>query len=161
MPVTFDRQGFYRTNSSYPSGTVFRYLITNRYPAYVYAFGGDSNTTNIMQVFPLQGVSPVLDYSDSTIAFPGEYDWIGLDDTVGTDYLVVLYSKEALDIDAIQQRFARERGTFPERVARAVGQNFIPYGDVQYNSSRIEFSAVTSNQRSVFGLLLAISHRAR
>jgi len=159
MPVTYDRQGFYKTNSSYPSGTEFRFLMTNSHPAYVYAFAGDSSTTNTTRIFPLRGVSPVLDYTDSTVAWPGEYDWIRLDNTTGTDYLIVLYSKQALDIEAIERRFAAERGTFPERVARAVGTNFIPYRDVQYNNSAIEFSAVSTNPRSVFGLLLAIDHR--
>ena len=161
MPVTFDSRGFYKTNSSYPSGTDFRFLMTNRHRAYVYAFAADSSTTDITRIFPLRGVSPVLDYPDSTIAWPGEYDWIGLNDTTGTDYLIVLYSKEALDIEAIERRFAAERGTFPERVARAVGPNFIPYRDVQYNNSAIEFSAETYNPKSVFGLLLAIDHHAR
>jgi hypothetical protein len=161
MPVTFDRQGFYKTISSYPSGTVFRYIMTNRYPAYVYAFAADSNTADTSRIFPLPGVSPVLDYIDSSIAWPGEEDWIALDDVVGTDYLVVLYSKEALDIDAISQRFSRERGAFPERVARSVGSNFIPYKDVQYNNGKIEFTAVSVNPKSVFGLLLAIDHRAK
>ena len=161
MPVTYDRQGFYKTTSSYPSGTDFRFLMTNRHPAYVYAFAADSSTADTTRIFPLRGVSPVLDYTDSTIAWPGEYDWIRLDNTTGTDYLIVLYSKETLDISAIERRFAAERGTFPERVARAVGTNFIPYKDVQYNSGKIEFSAVSTNPKSVFGLLLAIDHHAK
>jgi len=161
MPVTYDSQGFYKTNTSYPSGTDFRFLMTNRHPAYVYAFAGDSGTTNTTRIFPLRGVSPVLDYTDSTVAWPGENDWIRLDDTTGTDYLVVLYSKEALDIEAIERRFAGERGAFPERVARAVGTNFIPYRDVQYNSTTIEFTAESYNPKSVFALLLAIDHHGR
>jgi len=161
MSVTYDSQGFYKTRQSYPSGTEFRFLMTNRYPAYVYAFAGDSSTSTISRIFPGQGVSPVLDYIDSTIAWPGENLWIRMDDTDGTDYLIVLYSKEALDINAIEQRFAGESGTFPERVACAVGNNFIPYNAVQYNNDRMEFSAVSTNPSSVFGLLLAIDHRAR
>ncbi|MDR2921798.1 MAG: C1 family peptidase [Treponema sp.] len=159
MPVSYDRQGFYKTRTSYPSGTDFRFLMTNKHPAYVYAFSADSSTTDTERIFPLRGVSPVLDYNDSTIAWPGEYDWIRLNNVTGTDYLVVLYSKEALDIGAIERRFANERGTFPERVARAVGLNFIPYGDVQYNGNTMEFSAKSFNQKAVFGLLLAIDHR--
>jgi hypothetical protein len=159
MPVSFDRQGFYKTRSSYPAGTDFRFLMTNRYPAYVYAFAADSNTSVTSRIFPLRGVSPVMDYIDSTIAWPGELDWIRLDNVAGTDYLVVLYSKEALDIDAIQRRFASERGSFPERVARAVGPNFIPYSEVQYNNNTMEFSTQSFNTKSVFGLLLAIDHR--
>jgi hypothetical protein len=159
MPVTFDRQGFYKTRSSYPSGTQFRFLMTNRYPAYVYAFSADSNTSKTDRIFPKHGISPVLDYSDSTIAWPGEYGWMQLDDVTGTDYLVVLYSKYALDIDAIERRFASESGTFPERVAKAVGSNFIPYSNVNYIENKIEFGTVSINPRAVFGLLLAIDHR--
>ena len=161
MPVTFDPQGFYKTNSSYPSLTEFRFMMTNKYPAYVYAFAADSSTPNVGRIFPLPGVSPVLDYTDSTIAWPGENEWIQLDETVGTDYLVVLFSKEALNINGIERRFASERGTFPERVARAVGTNFIPYNTVTYENNRLEFSAVSNNPRAVFGLLLAIAHHAR
>jgi len=160
MPVTFDRQGFYKTLSSHPSGTDFRFLMTNRYPAYVYAFSADTTAPGAERIFPMLGVSPVLDYSDSTIVWPGEYDWIRLDDVAGTDYLVVLYSKEALDIGAIERRFANERGSLPERVANAVGSNFIAYNDVQYNANSIGFSAVSTNPRAVFGLLLAIDHHS-
>jgi hypothetical protein len=161
MPVSFDRQGFYKTRSSYPSGTDFRFLMTNKYPAYVYAFSSDSSTSDTDRIFPLHRVSPVIDYPDSTIAWPGELDWIQLNDVTGTDYLVVLYSKRALDIDAIEKRFANEKGTFPQRVARAVGSDFIPYGDVQYKNDVMEFSARTTNPKSILGLLLAIDHRAR
>jgi hypothetical protein len=159
MPVTFDRQGFYRTRNAYRSGTEFRFLMTNKYPAYVYSFSADNSTSGTDQIFPQQGVSPVLDYSDSIIAWPSEYEWIRLNDVTGTDYLVVLYSKEALDIDAIQRRFANESGTFPERVAKAVGANFIPYNTVEYKNNTIEFSAISHNTKAVFGLLLAIDHR--
>jgi hypothetical protein len=159
MPVVYDRQGFYQTTTSYPSGTDFRFLMTNKYPAYVYAFAGDSSTPDTERIFPLRVVSPVLDYTDSTIAWPGEDDWIRLNNVVGTDYLVVLFAKEALDIDAVQRRFAGERGTFPQRVARAVGPNFIPYGEARYNANTMGFSAVSNNPKAVFGLLLAIEHR--
>jgi hypothetical protein len=127
----------------------------------VYAFSADESTPDTDRIFPLRGMSPVLDYTDSTIAWPGEHDWIQMDDVIGTDYLVVLYSKEALDIDAIQRRFAGEKGEFPQRVARAVGANFIPYGEVQYKADSMEFSTVSTNPKAVFGLLLAIGHHAR
>ena len=159
MPVSYDRQGFYKTRTSYPSGTDFRFLMTNKHPAYVYAFSADSSTAGTERIFPLRGISPVLDYSDSTIAWPGEYDWIRLNNVTGTDYLVVLFSKEQLDISAIERRFASEKGTFSERVARAVGSNYIPYKDVQYNAGAMEFSAKSINLKAVFGLLLAIDHR--
>jgi len=49
-----------------------------------------------------------------------------LNDVTGTDYLVVLFSKQPLDIDAIKERFVNEKGTLPQKVAKATGADFIP-----------------------------------
>jgi hypothetical protein len=161
MPVTFT-QGYYRTTASYPSGTEFRYLMGNDKPAYVYAFAADEATTQTTRIFPSENenISPVLDYAENAVAFPGEYSWIQLDDRPGTDYLVVLYAKQSLDIDAIRARFSRERGAFAERVARAVGPDYIPYASARYEANRMRFTAQSFNSKAVFGLLLAIEHRS-
>jgi len=159
MPVFYNSQGFYRTSLNYPLGTVFQFQMTNRYPAYVYAFSADDSSSDIERIFPMPGVSPVLDYADSTVAWPGENEGMMIATTAGTHYLVVLYSKQALDIEAIERRFAAERGTFPERAARAVGSSW--NGNVQYNRDTIGFSAEFYDPKSVFGLLLAIGHYER
>jgi hypothetical protein len=127
----------------------------------VYAFAADEATTNTTQIFPPEGkaVSPVLDYQENLVAFPGEYTWVQMDNTVGTDYLVVLYAKQELDLDAIRTRFAQSRGNFPDRVAQAVGPDYIPPQQAKYEASAMKFSAVSTNPKAVFGLLLAINHR--
>ncbi|MDR1324750.1 MAG: C1 family peptidase [Treponema sp.] len=160
MSVSY-RSGYYETLSPYLSGTRFRYLLGNREPAYVYAFAADDTSAAPTQIFPLAGsnVSPLLDYSENLVAFPGEFDWIQLDDQVGTDYLVVLYSKKELNIAAIRATFARERGSFPDRVARAVGSGYIPPSQANYEPNRLAFTAASANPNAVFGLLLAIQHQ--
>ncbi|MDR2305190.1 MAG: C1 family peptidase [Treponema sp.] len=159
MPVRFNKAGYYETLSLYPSGTEFRFLMTNRHPAYVYAFSADSKTPGTERIFPRSGVSPVIDYAGSSIAWPGEFDWIRMDNVSGTDYLVILFAKQAIDIDAIERRFAVEKGSLPERVAKAAGPAFIPFGDVQYDGDEVNFEAVSNDPRAVFALLLAIDHQ--
>ncbi|MDR1046772.1 MAG: C1 family peptidase, partial [Treponema sp.] len=161
MPLRFDPAGFYRTTRAYPSGTRFRYIMGNNSPAYVYAFASDSATGATTRIFPLEGISPVLDYRENAVAFPGEYSWIELDDVTGTDYLVVLFAKRELDIDAVRARFEKEWGSFPARVARAVGSEYIPPANARYDTDRLAFSVVMPNNRAVLGLLLAIEHSAR
>jgi len=160
MPVRFT-DGYYQTVSSYSSGTEFRYLLGNGKPAYVYAFASDSNSKTTTRIFPPEGknISPVLDYRENIVALPGEFSWIKLDQNVGTDYLVVLHAKEALDIDNIRSKFAQESGSFPERVAKAVGSNYIPADKAKFESNEIRFSAGSPNPKAVFGILLAIDHR--
>ena len=159
MPVSFDRSGFYKSLTVYPAGTGFQYLMTNKEPSYVYAFSADNFSGSVDRIFPSSGVSPILDYTDSTIAWPSDDEWLHLDNAPGTDYLIVLYSKVALDINAIQRRFAAAQGSFPQRTAIAVGPDFIPYNQANYSANKIEFSAQSSNPKAVFGLLLAIEHR--
>jgi len=160
MPVRFEG-GYYRTTGSYVSGTKFRYLLSNNKPAYVYAFAGDDSSSETTMIFPPAGynISPALDYSENVIALPGELFWIFLDQKPGTDYLVVLYSKEALNIDAITARFTKEKGSFPQRVAAAVGSNYIPAHQARYEANEMRFTAKSGNPKAVFGLLLAIDHK--
>jgi hypothetical protein len=158
MPVIF-RDGYYQTLAEYHSGARFRYLLGNDNPAYVYAFASDEATRTTSMIFPFEGQSPVLDYSENIVAFPSENTWIQLDAVTGTDYLIVLYSKEALDIDAIRRRFETAGGSFPQQVAQAVGDAFIPYTRAAYETGEIRFSAQSTNPRAVFALLLAIKHR--
>jgi C1A family cysteine protease len=157
MPVVFDKQGFYKTRTSYPTGTKFRYLITNRYPAHVYAFSTDSNESDLERIFPIEGEDSFINYRDSTKALPSEKDSMQIFGDAGTEYLVVLFSNNPLDIDAIEKRFVSEKGTFPERVARAVGNNFI--SNVKFDNNKIQFSETTTNPNAVLGLLLAIDHK--
>jgi len=84
-----------------------------------------------------------------------------MDQKTGTDYLVVLFSKESLNIDAIRNSFSTMSGTFSQRVANAVGSNYIPAYQANYESSEIRFTAKSGNTRAVFGLLLALDHVAR
>jgi hypothetical protein len=50
------------------------------------------------------------------------------------------------------------RGSFPDRVAGAVGDTFIPYNEAGYETNEMKFNAQSANNRAVFGLLLAIKH---
>jgi hypothetical protein len=160
MPVTFDAGGYYRTKSAYPSGTRFRLLMGNDHPAWVYTFTADDSGGRAKLIFPLPELNeaPVLDYAKNIVARPGENDWMELDSTSGTDYLVALYSKQALDIAAIIERFNNARGTFPQRAAAAVRSGYVPPHTVQYEKDRIRFSATPGNGLAVLGLLLAIEH---
>jgi hypothetical protein len=161
MPVIYNESGYYRSSVSYPSGTRFRFIMGNNNPAYVYAFTADSSTKNTNLIFPLEELneSPVLDYSENKVAFPGEYDWMQMDNVTGTDYLIVLYSKHELNINEIRERFVNASGSFPERAARAVGTDYVPHSNIKYERSKMAFSGSMMNKQAVMALLLAIDHK--
>jgi len=161
MEVEFVNDGYYRTKKSHKSGTWFRYIMNCAKPAYLYAFAADANSYT--RIFPEDGFSAVLDYRQNVFAFPferpGEIDWLELDDIPGTDYLVVLFSKQPLDIDDIGNRFMGATGNFAQRVEKAVGRNYLRPQTVKYEKNRMAYTAQSANENAVFGLLLAIEHR--
>jgi hypothetical protein len=160
MPAEFTGRGYYRTAGSYPAGTEFRLLLQNDYPAYVYVFASDSVSGTSSGIFPPPEVSPVLDYSENSILLPGERQWIRMDESAGTDYVAILFSKRPLNINAVRRRFEQSPETpFPERTARAVGNDFIPYDRAEYDRGEIRFAAQSADTGSVLGLLLEIEHR--
>jgi len=161
MEVEFVNDGYYKTKRAYPSGTWFRYIMSCEKPAYFYAFAADANSYT--RIFPADGFSAVLDYKENVFAFPfestNEIRWLELDEVQGTDYLVVLFSKQPLDIDDIGNRFMSATGNFAQRVERAVGRNFLRPQTAKYEKNRMAYTAQSANENAVFGLLLAIEHR--
>ncbi|MDR1430237.1 MAG: C1 family peptidase [Spirochaetaceae bacterium] len=188
MALALNEEGYYQSTETWPSDTEFRVFLENRYPAYVYAFTADSRTASVTRVFPPEegNVSAILDYSDSAVVWPSEDQWIRLGDNPGTDFLIMLFAKEELDIRSIQNRFERTQGSLPERVREALGKRAALFGrqraggtaagqdaaagapgasgmpgaanaaNTARKLSDMVFSAQSGNIRSVFALLVAI-----
>jgi len=148
----------YVMNQSYKSGTKFRLYISNNEPAFVYAFGSDE-TKKIFQIFPHKpNISPALTYTNNDVAIPDEDHYIEMDNTVGTDYLCVLYSANTLDIKKIQADVeAIPSGTFAEKVQKVLGTSMVPFEKVTYSANEIGFSAKSKDQ-SVVALIVETKH---
>ena len=83
----------------------FRLELTNTKPCYVYVFSSDETTGKATRLFPDRNTSALLDYSSNTIALPAENKWIEFDSVEGTDYLIVLYSLDELNLDDIMSSY--------------------------------------------------------
>lgn len=151
-----DGCGIYRVLRSYPSGTQYRVLISNDNPAYIYLIGSDLSCRTDILFPPSPQVSPALVYAANDIAVPDEQWDIRTDNTVGTDYLCVLYSHSSLDIDALSSRIERMEGTFPQRVAKALGSQAISYANISFDPSEVRFS--TNSNNTVVPIIIEIPH---
>jgi hypothetical protein len=159
--------GFYKTRDALGEGTEFRFVAGTVESAYMYAFavsrpdedqeGGGFYSP--VQLFPQPGISPLLNYRDNTVILPGEHRTLVLDNVPGTEYLVVLYAKQAMDIRSIMRRFESARGTLNERLAAAVGRDLLAADKVSYREGEASFTAETADSRAVAALVLAIDHR--
>lgn len=147
----------YRIADEYISRTRYRIYITNNEPAYVYVIGSDLKN-NVSKVFPsAENISAALVYKSNHIAIPDETYYVEMDDTRGTDYMCVLYSNEALDIDSIIWRIRTSGGTFYDKVCSAVGNKLVPASDIRYIMNNIGFSA--RSDRTVVPIIVEINHK--
>lgn len=147
----------YKVDDSYLSGTRYRVYISNHEPAYVYVIASDlTNVAN--KVFPpADNISPALVYHDNHIALPDEKWYMQMDNTVGTDYLCVLYSKEPIDIGQTLSLINAGQGSFAGRLQSALGSRLVPKADITLSPSAASFNAKTD--KTIVPIILEISHK--
>jgi len=143
-------ENIYKIREPQKSGSLFRLHISNSSPAYVYAFGTDA-TNKVFPVFPhAPTISAALTYSQNDVAIPDEEHFIQTDNTVGKDYLCVVYSKEPLLIKDIHSKLENETGTFYQKVNKVLGNKVIDNNSIVYEKDRISFKAKTKNKTIAF-----------
>ncbi len=148
---------YYKMIKQYRSGTSFRIYLSNNEPAYVYALGTD-DTQEIFQLFPYEpGVSAALTYKQNDVALPSEDHYITMDNTVGKDYLCVLYSKDQLDIEKVKRELDATRGKFMNRLKMVLGDQLVAPENISFEGDEMAFKAF-SNGGSVVALIVETDH---
>lgn len=159
MTATLQKDNSYKMNKAYRSGTRFRFYLNNNRTAYVYAIGSDLSHKTF-QLFPhKKGISPMLNYSYSSVPIPSTTEHIRLDGNTGTDYICVLYSDQPIDLDDLRQNIQRQSNyyTFEQKVKKALGNRLVPAKDIQYVKQKMGFHA-TSTSGSVVPLFMEMEH---
>ncbi len=149
----------YRTAQPYQSGTRFRIYISNNEPAYVYAISTDL-TNEVTKIFPNEeGISAALTDKKNDVAIPDEDHFIEFDNKPGKDFLCVLYSKTALNINDIIKKVAAEQvGSFSEKVFKTIGAQMVEPRNIQFSSNNISFSGF-SKGKSVVAMMVELEHK--
>lgn len=150
--------GTYRLKESYISGTRYRAYISNNEPAYVYVIGSDLTNTPTTVFPPAPTISPALTYKSNCIAIPDERYFIEMDGNTGTDCMIILYSSEPLDTEAIKRKIKAAPGTFSQKVSTALGNKMVSPAGARYNPSKIAFSA-QSPTATVVPVIIEIPHK--
>lgn len=159
VPVLDSKNGMqcYRIADEYISRTRYRIYISNNEPAYVYVIGSDLGN-NVSKVFPpTDNISAALTYKSNHIAIPDETYFVEMDDTKGTDFMCVLYSRDALDINAIVDKIEVTEGSFYDKLKAAISEEMAPSEDITYDKNAIKFSAKT--EKTLVPLIVELSHK--
>lgn len=158
--------GILKSVNSFSSSTRFQYVLTVKNPCYMYAFASDETTFDTSTIFPEGNVSPLLDYTSNTIVYPAEDTFITLDDVTGTDYLVVIFSTERLDLNDITQKWknACNNGlngekNYSKRIEQIFGkENIVNPAYTKKANGEISFEVWTSSSKKIMPVLIQISH---
>lgn len=148
----------YRMKNAYTSGTRFRLLVNNAFPAYVYAFATDL-TGEVHKILPVNdNTSPLLG-KNNTVAFPSESGSIRMDDNPGKDYLLILYSQKPLDAQALMTRMSQTPGGLSAKIKIALGDDLMAAKYINYTADDVGFAVNGSAKGSVVPLMVEITHK--
>lgn len=151
----------YKATKSLKSGTRVRIMANNDQPAFVYILGTGSVNTSIANLFPGDnlGLSAALNYKNNEVALPNEDGAFVMDDTVGKDYMIMLFSRESLDINDIKKQLATKTGKFGAKLKSVLGDKLIPYKDITFNKNNIQFETLyKGDDNKVMALIIEFDH---
>ena len=155
MELTQLRPGYYKINKSYPSGTQFKIKIINHSTGFLYVFASDLSE-EIFGLFP-PAVTSAAFSKEASFYVPDENTPIEIDETIGTDYLCVLFSKEDLDITGIHNEIKKARGHFENKVATTLSGKLVPKNQVKFETTKADFSVLKSD-KSIVALIIEHEH---
>jgi Papain family cysteine protease/Domain of unknown function (DUF4384) len=147
----------YRMDKSYTSGTKFRFFISTTEQAYIYAFATDL-TGKVNRILPYDDLISTHLGANSVVAFPSEKKVVKMDDTKGTDYMLILYSTQPLDSKAIAEKMSSTSGGLSKKIKAALGDKLIDKSLVTYSAEAIGFEFSSKKQGGVVPLMVEISH---
>ena len=149
----------YRMDNSYSSGTKFRFFITTNSDSYIYAFATDlSGKVNKIMPFD-DNMSPRIG-ANSQVAFPSEKKVVKMDDNAGTDYMLILYSKEPLDAAQMLTKMNAAKGGLSQKIKAALGDKLILPSNVTYSTQKIGFDVKKGEYSgTVVPLMVELSHK--
>ncbi|GHT81181.1 hypothetical protein FACS1894130_12870 [Spirochaetia bacterium] len=84
-----------------------------------------------------------------------------LDGSSGTEYLILLYAKEALNARDITRRFESAKGTVSERLATATEGRLLSAGPAQAPTpaGTAAFALESKDSKAIAALIVAIEHK--
>lgn len=148
----------YQASGNYTAGTRFRINVSNNQPAYVYAISSDL-TNAVTKIFPYEdGISAALTDKKNDFAIPDEEHFIEFDNKPGKDFLCVLYSKNAIDLNSLVKKIEGESGTFSERIFKAIGSEMADPKNVQFAKDKIAFQGF-SKGKNVVSMMVELEHK--
>lgn len=147
----------YTMMNSYSSGTKFRFYMDIDKEAYIYAFATDLSG-KINKILPFDDMTSTHVGANTVVAFPSDTKIIKLDENKGIDYLLILYSKEKLNMDDMLKTMSNKQGGLSAKIMAALGNKLIKKEDISYAGTQVGFEVKENAAGTVVPLMIEIKH---
>jgi hypothetical protein len=147
----------YTMMNSYTSGTKFRFFMNIDKEAYIYAFASDL-TGKINRILPFDDLTSTHVGANTVVAFPSDTKVIKMDENKGVDYLLILYSKEKLNMDELMNSMTNKQGALSAKIMSALGDKLIKKEDINYTGTQAGFEVKPNAIGMVVPLMVEIKH---
>lgn len=147
----------YTMMNSYTSGTKFRFYMNIDKEAYIYAFATDLSG-KINKILPFDDLTSTHVGANTVVAFPSDTKIIKMDENKGIDYLLILYSKEKLNMDEMMNTMGNKQGGLSSKIIAALGNKLIKKEDVNYTGTQVGFEVKANSAGTVVPLMVEIKH---
>lgn len=138
----------YTMMNSYNSGTKFRFYLNTETEAYIYAFATDLSG-KINRILPYDDITSTHVGSNTVIAFPSDTKVIKLDENRGTDYLLILFSKEKININELMQAMNNVKGGLSQKIITALGSKLVAKEKINYDPVKTAFQLQGKGSRNL------------
>ena len=147
----------YTMMNSYTSGTKFRFYMNIDKEAYIYAFATDL-TGKINKILPFDDLTSTHVGANTVVAFPSDTKVIKMDENKGIDYLLILYSKEKLNMNEIINAMGNKQEGLSAKIINALGTKLIKKEDINYTGTQVGFEVKANAAGTVVPLMIEIKH---
>lgn len=133
--------GDYQTTDTYKEKTRYRIYAKVNKPAYIYVLGADSDGRNGVLFPHKKEISAYINYEDTEVIIPGEKYWFRLNSDVKSDYTVVLFSENKIDIHEAKRKLDDMEGDLLDKLYVIFKDELINKDKVKLNKTQMAFNA--------------------
>jgi hypothetical protein len=81
-----------------------------------------------------------------------------MDDVIGYDYLMVIYSKKPLEIESVMRKMKLEEGTFLQRLYKVLGEDVVPLDNIKYSENGLLQFSASARSQTIVPIVVEMEH---
>lgn len=149
----------YKVVEPLKSGSKMRMYLKSNKPSFVYMLGTGTVNKNINTLFPIDGYSSAMNYSSYEVALPSEDYYFEMDNTIGKDYIIILFSKDKLDIENIKKSISNQKGSISQKLEKSISNLLINSDQISFSTNNIEFNVEQNkSNKKTFAMIIEFEH---